>query len=124
MRVDVSDLMADPELGGTTFTRRRPTTTTLAGSEGESRSTYVSTTLAGIVQPAATADAKLLPEGVRLTDVQAFFTASDISAGDGHSGLPDVLEHQGKKYRVLHVQAFGAHGMTKALAQFFVGGGG
>ena len=116
MRIDVSDLMSDPDLGGTTFTRRRPTTA--VSTMGEASSSYTDTTMKGIVQPAATADAVLLPEGVRLSDVQAFFTAGDISVGDGKTTLPDVLvDAGGNSYRAIHVQEFGAHGMTKALAK-------
>ena len=63
MRVDVFDILVDPDLNATTFTRRRPTTT--LSKEGQKVSTYATATLTGIVQPAATADANLLPEGVR-----------------------------------------------------------
>jgi hypothetical protein len=118
MRVDVSSVVVDYDLGGTTFTRRRPTTT--LDNEGIAGTTYTDTTdVAGIIQPAATADAQLLPEGTRLSDVQAFFTSADISPGDGVSALPDLLvDDKGNTYRVLHVQDFGAkHGMVKALAQ-------
>ena len=108
MRVDVSDLMSDADLGGTTFTRRRP------ASDG----TYADTSIAGIIQPAATADAQLLPDGVRLSDVQKFFANADLSPGNGRDSLPDLLlDDAGNTYRVLHVQAFGKHGMTSALAQ-------
>jgi hypothetical protein len=107
--------MADPDLGGTTFTRRQPTTTL---AHGIASVTYTDTTLAGIIQPAVTADAQLLPDGVRLSDVQAFFTASPISAGDGAAATPDLLvDDAGNTYRVLHVQEFDKHGMTKALAE-------
>jgi len=119
--IDVSDLMSDPDLGGTTFTRRRPTTTVSA--MGEKTDAYADAPMAGIVQPAATADAVLLPEGVRLSDAQAFFTSGSISVGDGDTALPDILvDDAGNSYRVLHVQAFDKHGMTKALAQRFVPG--
>lgn len=116
--LDVSELMADPDLGGTTFARKRPTTTPV--NYGLPSTTYDDTpNIPGIIQPAATADAQFLPEGVRLSDVQAFFTSAiDISPGDGQTKLPDVLvDDNGLQYRVLHVQAFDKHGMTKALAQ-------
>jgi hypothetical protein len=115
MRVDVSELMTDPELGGTTFTRRSPTTTL---ANGVVTTTYVDTDMAGIIQPAATADAQLLPDGVRLSDVQAFFCVGGISAGDGAAVAPDLLvDDAGVSYRVLHVQALDKHGMNKSLAE-------
>ena len=115
MRVDVTDLMSDYDLGGTTFTRKRPAVT--VANAGLATPTYTDLVMTGIVQPAATADANLLPEGTRLADVQAFFTAGEISVGTT-STLPDLLvDTAGAHYRVLHVQAFGLHGMTKALAQ-------
>lgn len=119
MRIDVSDLLIDGDLGATTFTRLRPTTT--YAKEGEASSTYASTSLAGIVQPAATTDANLLPEGVRISDVQAFYTSGDVTVGSA-SQLPDVLQCGGVNYRVLHVQDFGQHGLRKALAQRYEAG--
>jgi hypothetical protein len=118
MLVNVAELMSDRDLGGTTFTRRRPTTT--LAHYGLATTTYVDTTgIPGIIQPAATKDAQYLPEGTRMSDVQAFFTAAtDLSPGDGQVALPDILvDDAGNKYRVLHVQAFDKHGMIKALAQ-------
>lgn len=118
MRVDVSELMSDPDLGGTTFTRKRPTST--LANMGLVTTTYTDTMgIPGIIQPAATKDAQFLPEGVRLSDVQKFFTDStELSPGDGATQLPDVLvDDSGLQYRVLHVQAFDKHGMIMALAQ-------
>jgi hypothetical protein len=118
MRVDVSELMSDPDLGLTTFTRKRPTTT--LANAGLAATTYTDTyNIPGIIQPAATKDAQYLPEGTRLSDAQAFFTAStDLSPGDGEAQLSDVLvDDGGLQYRVLHVQAFDKHGMIRALAQ-------
>ena len=117
--IDVSDLMSDADLGSTTFTRRRPTSTL---EHGVSSVTYNDIDLTGVIQPAATADAQLLPDGVRLSDVQAFFCAgapdAGISPGDGTETTPDLLvDDAGVSYRVLHVQAFDKHGMTKALAE-------
>ena len=116
MRINVSDLLGRSSLGGTTFTRRRPTST--MANEGRGAPTYTDSTLTGVIQPAATADAQLLPDGTRLSDVQAFFTSGEISPGDGDAALPDLLvDDKGITYRVLHVQEFDKHGLTKALAE-------
>ena len=119
MRINVSDLLRDPDMNATTFTRQRPTTT--LANQGEASDAYAPTVLQGIVQPAATADANLLPEGVRISDVQVFYSPSDISVG-GPGQNPDVLQYDGKDYVVKHVQDFGANGMVRALAQFYPGG--
>ncbi len=119
MRINVSDLFLRPELGSTTFTRQRPTTT--LANQGEAADAYTVTTLTGIVQPAATTDAQLLPEGVRIADVQVFYTAGDISVG-GPGQNPDVLQYDNKDYVVQHVQDFGQHGMVRALAQLYPNG--
>jgi hypothetical protein len=119
MRVNVSDLLLDPDLGSTTFTRQRPTTT--LANQGEAYETYAPTVLQGIVQAASTADLNLLPEGTRISDVQAFFSATDMSVG-GSGQNPDVLQYDGKDYVVRHVQDFGGHGMVRALAQYYPGG--
>jgi hypothetical protein len=107
----------DDDLGGRTFTRRRPTPTFVTDGYGLAGApTYADVPLLGIKQPSATADAKFLKEGVRLSDVEAFYTSGDISAGDGASTLPDMLVADGVVYQVLHVQDLGNHGMVKALA--------
>jgi hypothetical protein len=116
MRVDVSDIVVDFDLGGTTFTRRRPTTT--YSGEGIAQQSYDDLTVAGIIQPANTEDAQFLPDGVRLSDVRAFYSSVPVSAGDGSSTIGDVLiNDMGHTFQVLHVEGFYKHGMIKALAQ-------
>jgi hypothetical protein len=118
MRIDVSDIVVDEDLGGgpAAFTRRRPTT--VLDDYGLATSSYDDVDLDGIKQPAATADVQYLPEGTRLSDVEAFFVAtSSLSAGDGKTTLPDIIVSGDVAYRVLHVQDFGNHGMVRALAE-------
>src|ERR1035438_3840736 len=116
MRVDVSDIVIDFDLGGTTFTRRRPITT--YSGEGITNQSYVDLTVSGIVQPANQEDAQFLPDGVRLSDIKAFYSSVPISAGDGSSTIGDVLvDDMGHTFQVLHVEGFYKHGMIKALDQ-------
>lgn len=119
MRINVADLLLDGDLNSSTFTRLRPATT--YSREGEAANTYSSTSLRGIVQPAATTDANLLPEGVRISDVQAVYTAGDVSAGN-YGQLADIVQYGGISYRVLHVQDFSPHGLKKVLAQRYEAG--
>jgi hypothetical protein len=116
MRVDVSDIVVDFDLGGTTFTRRRPTTT--FSNEGIASQSYDDLIASGIVQPATPDDAQFLPDGTRISSVKTFYTATPISAGDGSSTIGDVLiDDMGHTFQVLHVEGFYKHGMIKALAQ-------
>lgn len=115
MPLNFSDMMSDVELGATQFTRLRLTET--LDKDGESSKAYVPTELTGIVLPAKLADAVLLPEGMRLSDVNAFFTASDVRCGDGETTLSDRLVHAGSTFIALHVQDFSQYGMYKVLAQ-------
>lgn len=113
-------MMSDVELGATNFTRLRPTVT--LANEGEASRKYAPATLVGIVLPAKLADAVFLPEGVRLNDVNAFFTASDVTCGDGSKALPDRLVYGGNTFLALHVQDFSQYGMYKVLAQKIAAG--
>ena len=118
MRINVSDIVSDADLGGgpAMFTRKR--STVALANYGIALCTYdVGTPLSGNKQPAATADVQYLPEGTRLSDVEAFFTTGNLSAGDGKTTLPDLLVADGGTYRVLHVADFGRHGLVRALAE-------
>ncbi len=111
--IDVSELMGDPDFVST-ITRRRPTTTLV--NEGEAVQAYADAQVIGSVQPAKTSDAQFLPEGVRLSDTVAFFTAADVSAGSGVDQLPDLLIIGSITYKILHLQDFRANGYVRAVA--------
>lgn len=118
---DFSDMVIDPELGATTFNRWRPTVT--LNDAGETVHAYgLPVECTGIVLPAQLADARLLPEGTNIDDVNAFFTSASVSCGDGVSTVADVLEHNGVKYKALRVQDFSQFGLYKVLAQRFAAG--
>ena len=142
MLFDFSDMPQDSEMGAREFLRHRPTPT--LGNEGEANATYATAVYIGLVLPAQMNDARLLPEGVDLSDVMAFFTPAidDISAGNAVDTLPDVLEvrttdangkllrdvdgnllgPEGLKYKALKVQDFSQFGLYKVLAQRYIGG--
>jgi hypothetical protein len=115
--IDVTELLTDPEFVSAPVTCKRPVTTySNAGVPSQSYPTSVSVT--GIVQDACPEDVEFLPEGVRLADVKTFYTAGDVSAGDGEAQLPDVLEIGALKYVVQHVQDFReTGGYVRVLAQ-------
>ena len=125
MGMDFSAITKDPSLGAGPFTRLRPTTT--LASEGVPSVSYASSTLVGIVVPAGPKESKLLPEDIRLDSVKVFHTSGDISAGDGGSQLPDVLQQGGESFQVLRVLDYRqvgslTIGYLQAIAQKFTPG--
>jgi hypothetical protein len=117
--ISVAELAHDPDFVQT-ITRLRPTTTLT--KEGLAGSTYTSLDVIGSVQPPNDDDIKLLPEGVRLSDCTAFFTNDDVSAGDGASQLPDILQVGGKNYRIIHVDNFSQNGYSRFIAERYYPG--
>lgn len=115
MKIDVSELTTDPDLGAAGFVRHRTSFT--MGNEGRATPSYADTPMVGVVQPAKLSDAQFLPEGVRLSDVSAFITSAEVRTGDGVTTVPDILQYKGANYKVLHLQDFGDQGMYRALAQ-------
>jgi hypothetical protein len=114
MSINVSELLTDPDFTRT-ISRRRPTSS--LANEGEATNTYgTATSVVGAVQPAKLSDVQFLPEGARLSDTMAFFTAADVSAGDGRSQLPDMLIDGTATYRVLHLEDFRNNGYVRVLA--------
>ena len=117
--IDVSELQGDPDFAQT-IVRLRPTTT--YAHEGVAGSTTTSASVVGCVQPPGDDEVKLLPEGVRLADCIAFYTNGDVSAGDGASQLPDILQWQGKSFRVLYKTDWSQNGYVRFIAHRYPAG--
>jgi len=115
--IDVSELMSDPDFVRA-FSIMRPTLT--VANEGVASSTYATTQLTGIVQPASDNELKLLPEGSRLSDVIAVWSHSEIRAGDGSTIESDVILVDGKRYRVIKADPWPDAGYYKVLAEGYV----
>lgn len=111
--ISVAELAYDPDFVQT-ITRFRAITT--LGQEGVAGNTYSTASVVGCVQPPSDDDAKLLPEGVRLSDCMAFYTLDDVSAGDGASQLPDILQVSGKNYRILSIDNYASKGYSRFIA--------
>lgn len=117
LRID--ELAYDPEFVQT-ITRLRPTTTTSTG--GLAANSYATASVIGCVQPLRDTDAQLLPEGVRLADCQAFWTADDVSIGDGVTQNPDLLQIGGVNYRVIHQQDYRVNGYIRVIVARYPAG--
>lgn len=113
--ISMAELMADSDLGARSIVLKRPTVTYV---KGVATTTYAAdASLTAIVQPAKPQDAEMLPEGKRLSDVQAIWSATELRAGDGKTIEGDILVFDGKKHRVVAQVPWAEAGFYKVLAE-------
>lgn len=63
------------------------------------------------VQPASAEDLALLPEGERTTDTIVVYTIAELQPTSQANGeLGDLVNYQGRDYRVRHVEAWAPNG--------------
>lgn len=119
--IDVAELMTDPDFTET-VQLLRPTIST--ANEGIMSRTYaVPVNIIASVQPVQPDEAQSLPEGTRLGNLKAFYTATLVRCNDASSVDSDVIVHGGKNYRVIAVEPWGSFGYYKAIGEGFVKGG-
>ena len=76
------------------------------------------TTISGVLLSVPPTDLRDLPEGQRHPGLRAFWTRSDISAGDETNGVrPDELIVSGQRWRVIAVNPRREGGYTKAIVE-------
>ncbi len=116
--IDVGELMTDPEFMQP-VTRRRPRTT--IDRFGVASTAYDEQEIMSSVQPLTVAQVKMLPEGTRLDNVLAFYSADLISPGNGRDKEPDVMiTSDGMAYKVIQAAPWGDNGYFCAFAEGFV----
>jgi len=106
-RIDVSELMVDPDfIMNFTIIRRVPTINTY----GENSLTETPVSAVGSIQAATAETAKRLPDGVQLSKFKTIFTKAVILA-DSAGNYPDQIEWKSQRYNVFQVtpwEDFGA----------------
>jgi len=106
-RIDVSELMTDPDFVMTfTIVRRVPTVNTF----GENTLAETTVNAVGSIQAATGETAKRLPDGVQLSNFKTIFTKAVIKA-DAAGKYVDQIEIKGQRFNVFQVlpwEDFGA----------------
>ncbi len=120
--VNVAELMSDPDFTSR-FTVRTPRVT--VSDEGIGAAAYDERILVGIVQPAEASDITSMPEGTRVDDMIAVWSADLIAAADGKSLVGSaVIVLEGPpgpgSFRVVHEENWSANGYHFVLATGFV----
>lgn len=95
-RIDVSELMIDPDfVDPVVLVHRTPTVTNL----GENTLTELKVATVGSVQPASGQTILRLPDAMRVGDVNSFWVKGEI-VSDGSNEYPDLIQFQGVSYAV------------------------
>lgn len=106
-RIDVSELMTDPDFVMTfTIVRRTPT----VNNFGENELSETPVSAVGSIQAATGETAKRLPDGVQLSNFKTIFTKAVIKA-DSAGAYTDQIEIKGQRFNVFQVlpwEDFGA----------------
>ena len=115
-RIDVSDILADPDfLDSLTLIRRSST----VNEYGEHVMVETSCCIRASVQSVGTEDLQRLPEGARLQDVITVYYRGELMP-ERKNGYADVLVWGGKRYQVAGIDQnfvnFG-RGFTKAICR-------
>lgn len=101
-RIDVSELMTDPDfVMNFKIIRRTPS----VNQYGENELTTSEENASGSIQPATGETVKRLPEGVQLSDFKTIFTKAVIKA-DAAGKYVDQVEIKGQRFNVFHVMAW------------------
>ena len=103
-QIDVSDLLADPDMIDRVILVRRAAT---VGTDGKNSVTEEQIPTWASVQPADNKAIQRLPEELRVMNLKSFHIkatiVSDGTAQDGTSRYPDVIIHKGIRYQVTKV---------------------
>ncbi len=109
--MNLAAILSDPELGGTTFYVFRPSYTKVMGEVVPSITT--DTIVKGNIQPASSEDLQLFPQEERSEEMIVILASYPFSlgeAGEGSFTSADIVNWQGRKYRVVRVKDWFPHG--------------
>ncbi len=119
--MDLSDILADPELSGASFTVIRETWRKSYG-EAVLENSQTFKNLAGNIQPASSEDVLLFPQEERSKEIIQILSSFAFSSGTPDMGsgtfIPsDNVIYRGRKYKVIRVKDWElAGGFHKAWA--------
>lgn len=97
MRIDVSELITDPDFCQTFTIYHRSRT---PGEKGRAETVETAETVVGVIQPVSGDDLDRLPEGDRGKQAITVWTTVPITTGDDER-LPDEVEWRGTRYAAI-----------------------
>lgn len=98
-RIDVSELMVDPDFINSFSIARRTATTNIYG-ENIIAETIINN-ITGSVQSAGKEAIKRLPEGVKISNVKTIYTKTMLIADTNNPGYSDQIIWEGLRYNVI-----------------------
>ena len=107
MRIDVSELITDPDFCQT-FTIYR--TKRIADDKGRAETVETSEQVTGVIQPVSGDDLDRLPEGDRGKQAVTVWIREKLTTGDD-ANLPDEVEWRGTRYVVKQLRNWGDWGV-------------
>ena len=73
-------------------------------------------TISAVVQPAKSRDLQNLPEGEQIVGSKSFHTISELrTVDDKNAIIEDYLQHEGRLYKVVTVNAWGSYGYFRCV---------
>lgn len=111
-RPTLARLLSQAPMGAVSFDVERPAAGWLRGAPNGAVQTFAAS---GVVQPAGEQQLSQLPEGDRLRETIAVYTACVLRAG-GADVPADCILWQGARYRVASVRRWADSGLCQALA--------
>ena len=115
--MNLSSVLADPDLGYTSFTVERTVCTRSSGTSIPSVQTF---SASGDIHPGTPEMLQLLPEEDRHEDFIVVYTDFPLSLGTNDGGAsyttPDRILYGGKTWRVVRVRDWSAFGYYQAYA--------
>lgn len=105
-RIDVSELMTDPDFISSFVIYRR---VQALNGFGENAPTETTVNAVGSIQAATGETAKRLPDGVQLSKFITVYTKTVLEA-ESVGGYPDQVEYKGRRYNVFQCLPWDAFG--------------
>ena len=115
--IPIVSILADPELGGTSFTVLRTTRTFDRGGAVQSQESEIKAV--GCIHPATPEELQQLPEENRVDEYIIIYTCMRLSLGSNERTTylaPDRIRWNGKLWQVVKIKDWSPQGFIQALA--------
>lgn len=113
--INLAGVVTSPTLGATLFHVER--TTKVLSNEGEEASAFVLVPYTGLLMPPTDAEVKTLGEGRRYDETVKALTPTPLVVGDGVTTESDVIQYDGRRWRVYACKDWKRYGYFRSFAE-------